>query len=106
MAGLLNQRGYRTRNGSPFTHTSVRRLILDPTAKGIRRANYTRSLGDGKKWKLKPESEWVEVPIPAIVDEALWEECAGVLWERSGGTEIRPRPVHLFTGMRSVRMGS
>lgn len=99
VAGLLNKRGFRTRNGSLFTHATVRRLILDPTAKGVRRANYTKSLGDGKKWKLKPESEWVEVPIPAIVDEALWEECAGLLRERSEGWKPGPRPVHLFTGV-------
>jgi site-specific DNA recombinase len=98
VAGLLNKRGCRTRNGSPFTNTTVRRLILDPTAKGLRRANYTRSQGDGKKWKLKPESDWVEVPIPAIVDVALWEECASVLRERSAGPKPGPRPVHLFTG--------
>jgi site-specific DNA recombinase len=99
VAGLLNKRGFRTRNGSLFTHATVRRLILDPTAKGLRRANYTRSLGDGKKWKLKPESEWVEVPIPALVDLALWEECAGILRERSEGLKPGPRPVHLFTGV-------
>jgi site-specific DNA recombinase len=99
VAGLLNKRGYRTRNGSLFTHATVRRLILDPTAKGVRRANYTKSLGEGKKWKLKPESEWIEVPIPAIVDEAVWEECAAVLKERSNGYKPGPRPVHLFTGV-------
>jgi site-specific DNA recombinase len=98
VAGLLNEKGYRTRNGSLFTHATVRRLILDPTAKGVRRANYTKSLGDGKKWKLKPESEWVEVPVPAIVDEALWGECASILRERSEGWKPGPRPVHLFTG--------
>jgi site-specific DNA recombinase len=105
VAGLLNQRGYRTRNGSPFTNTTVRRLILDPTAKGLRRANYTRSLGDGKKWKLKPESEWVEVPIPGIVPEDLWEECSSILRERSGGPKPGPRPVHLFTGVAFCHCG-
>ncbi len=98
VAGLLNQRGFRTRNGSLFSHVTVRRLILDPTAKGVRRANYTRSLGEGKKWKLKPESEWIELPIPGIIDPELWEECAGILRERSAGPKPGRRPVHLFTG--------
>jgi site-specific DNA recombinase len=99
VAGILNKRGYRTRNGSLFSHATVRRLILDPTAKGIRRANYTKSLGDGKHWKLKPESDWVEAPIPAIVDSALWEECASILRERAAGAKPGRRPVNLFTGV-------
>ncbi len=99
VARLLNEQGYRTRNGSLFTHVTVRRLILDPTAKGVRRANYTKSLGDGKKWKLKPESEWVELPVPPIVDEAVWESCASILRERANGRKPGPRTVHLFTGV-------
>ena len=99
VARLLNDQGYRTRNGSLFTHATVRRLILDPTAKGVRRANYTKSLGDKKKWKLKPESEWVELPVPAIVDEAVWESCAKILRERADGHKPGPRAVHLFTGV-------
>lgn len=98
VARLLNEQGHRTRGGGLFSGTTVRRLILDPTAKGIRRANYTKSLGDGKKWKLKPESEWIEVPIPAIVDTAVWQACANILRERADGHKPGPRAVHLFTG--------
>jgi site-specific DNA recombinase len=48
---------------------------------------------------LKPESEWIEVPIPAIVDESVWEACASILKERANGHKPGPRAVHLFTGV-------
>jgi site-specific DNA recombinase len=95
----LNASGYRTRNGSKFTGTTVERLITDTIAKGIRRANYTKSIGEGKKWVVKPESEWIETQCPAIVSAELWDECNAIL-EKSVTRRIAngPRPVFLLSG--------
>ena len=79
VAKKLNEMGYRTRNGSEFTDTTIGRLLHDSTAKGIRLANYTKSLGDGKKWVLKPESDWITITCPAIIDTQLWDECNSIL---------------------------
>jgi site-specific DNA recombinase len=97
VARLLNERGYRTRRGRPFSDTTVDRLIRDPTAKGIRRANHTKSRGEGKGWDKKPEAEWVLIPVPAIVSEELWDRCNAILdSEHKPRRQASVRPLHLF----------
>jgi site-specific DNA recombinase len=99
-ASELNKLGYRTRNGSKFSDTTVDRLIKDPTAKGERIANYTKSLGEGKKWIVKPQSEWVVTACPTIVSPELWNECNRILEEQEQKRrKPGPKPVHLLSGI-------
>ena len=107
VARLLNEQGYRTRNGSMFSDTTLVRLIQDPTAKGLRRANYTRTLGEKKHWKLKPKEEWVHIPVEPIISEDLWNQCNAILEERRK-TKKRPsrKAVHLFTGVAYCTCGN
>jgi site-specific DNA recombinase len=100
VARLLNEKGYRTRNGSNFTDTTVDRLLRDPMAKGIRRANYTKSLGAKKHWKVKPEDEWVLTPVEPIVSEETWLKANAILNERRRKDECETKKtVHLFAGV-------
>ena len=43
VARILNDRGYRTRRGSPFSDTTLANLLNDPIVKGLHRANYTQT---------------------------------------------------------------
>jgi len=105
VATLLNKKGYRTRNGSKFTDTTIGRLLTDPVAKGQRRANYTKSTGEGKHWEIKPESEWVIIPCPAIVSEELWDECNRIIESQTYTRKPTRKTVHPFAGILICQCG-
>ena len=106
VANLLNEAGHRTRNGSKFTFTTVNRLLRDTTAKGVRTANHTKSLGEGKKWVPKPKEDWIEIPITPIVEPDVWERVNAILEQRrTSWKKPSRRPVQLFAGLAFCHCG-
>jgi site-specific DNA recombinase len=106
VASELNQMGYRTRNGSKFSDTTVMRLIQDPASKGIRIANYTKSLGEKKHWKTKNQKDWIQIPCPPIVTEELWNKCNDIMNALyKPRKKTGPRPSFLLTGHITCHCG-
>ena len=99
VATVLNEKGYRTRAGKRFTGHAVERLITDPTAKGVRRSNYTKSRGKKGQWDLKPEQDWVYTSVEAIISEEVWNQCNRLVEERlARRAPVAKKTVHLFAG--------
>ena len=99
VATTLNSKGYRTRNGSLFTATSIDRLLKDSTAMGERRANYTQSTGKNKEWVIKPQSEWIILPCEPVVSVQLWNEVNQLLeTQEKKRTPVGPKAVYLLSG--------
>lgn len=98
VARLLNAAGHRTRKGGQFTDTTLRHILENPVAKGLRRANYSRS--DGVRRLLKPESEWIWTEVEPVISAALWDECNAYLTQRAAKAKRQGRPaVQLFSGV-------
>lgn len=105
-ADQLNAMGYLTRNGSRFSDNTVDRLLRDPSAKGERRANYTKSLGEGKNWTIKPESEWVITACPAIISEDTWNQVNSILIQQEQKNKRKGRTsVYLLSGFVRCECG-
>ncbi|MCP3995098.1 MAG: recombinase family protein [bacterium] len=99
VADELNRMGHRARRGK-FTDTTVRRLLMDRTARGEHVVNSTKSLGDRKHWKRKPKEEWIVNPVEPIVSAETWDATNAILEERTRSRKPKGRrAVHLFTGL-------
>jgi len=78
-ARIMNERGYRTRNGARWGKTTVKRILTDPTYRGMKRANYSKSKGNKKSWKLKPKDEWVYFQVEPIISQEVWNETQAII---------------------------
>ena len=105
VARILNEAGHRTRDGVKFTHLFVKRILIDPISKGIRRTNHTRM--DNGKVIQKPEKDWINLQVPAVVTEELWNQCNAILADqRSSRRPVAKRAVHLLAGFAYCKCGS
>ncbi len=101
VARELNNRGYVTRKGKKWSDTTVRRLLKNTDAKGIRKCNYKSPISDSNPKGIKPQSEWKYLPCPALISEEKWDEVNKIISDQESSS-VHKQPlnqkVHLFTG--------
>ena len=93
---LFWERGYRNHNGKKIAHTTMSGVIANPKYKGYYVGNKVKVIDlFTKKQKFLPPEEWVMFKdetgeiVPAIVDEALWDQANAVLKRRSEDVKNR-----------------
>ena len=96
---ILNQEGYRARKGQ-FRPVTLKRILTDSVYKGMKRANYSKSKGHKKSWVLKPEKEWIYVPVDPIIEEQVWNEVNVKIFNNSKNSKknIPKEGKYLFSG--------
>ena len=106
VARVLNERGYRTRTGKLWAGSSIERLMRDPTAKGVKRYNYTQQIEEGRAWVHKPEADWVHHPCEPIVSDELWNSVNDMLTEKKlAGVRQSRTAKTLFGGLCHCQCG-
>lgn len=85
IANILLNQGYRKRNGTVLTSTSVGRLIRNPLYKGILVMNRYHYDFETKRTIKNQKEEWIYGTdiVPAIVDEKLWEQANTAMTKRA-----------------------
>lgn len=90
------EKGYRNHSGNRIAHTTMSGIISNPKYKGYYVGNKVKVIDlFTKKQKFLPPEEWIMFKdetgeiVPAIVDEALWEQANIVLNKRSDDVKYR-----------------
>lgn len=106
VANILNQMGHRTRKGKQFTDSTVKRLLMNPVAKGLYIQNRRRSSSAAPN-TFKPKEEWVSHQVKAIVTEELFNQVNDIITQqKKTHKQVLNTKVHLFTGYVFCHCGS
>jgi site-specific DNA recombinase len=103
IAKYLNERGLLYR-GRQWRMQEVQKLLSNQTYIGT----YLANRYDSKKKELRPASEWISVPVPAIIDPVLFEKVRVKRGARKP-SETKPRVLNsptLLTGLLKCHCGA
>ncbi len=88
IALYLNDHGM-LRRGHPFSSGGIHKILHSTTYIGRHYFNRT----DSRNLAARPPSQWVDIEVPAIIDETIFNEVQGLLISRSP-KQLPPRVVN------------
>ncbi|MEN6567972.1 MAG: recombinase family protein, partial [Veillonellales bacterium] len=103
IAKRLNEKGFVSpRTKKPWTPNTIYYLIKQPRYMGTHIALTTKTVSTGinsKKVVKRPESEWIEVQVPAIVDELTWYTAQKQLRMNKMKSSRNQKKDHVLAGL-------
>ncbi|RDV82974.1 recombinase family protein [Ammonifex thiophilus] len=101
IAKRLNALGVPSKNGGKWYQTVVANVLSNPTYTGTwffnrRDCSVPRR---GRDYPLKPEEEWIPIPVPPIIDPETFEQAQEKLKKIRRLYAGRNRPRHLLAGL-------
>lgn len=99
--GDLYEGVYKKAGAGAWSPQTVERIVSSPTYKGIWHYGKTRrEKVNGKTVQRKiPESEWITVPIPAIIDEATWTLAQAYRPQSKYNRQLNKKGLYLLQGL-------
>lgn len=94
VAKRLNKLGYKTRENGEWKGDGIHEMIRDPIYMGKWYANRY-----GRNGKRKPRKDWIEVIVPAIVSENMFDAAQSLLVERRNYTTRNFKYQYLLQGL-------
>ncbi len=99
----LNEQGVPSpRLKKPWVVSAVYRLLTNPLYKGTHvamRYKYQKVGQNRRVRTLRPEAEWIEVPVPAIVDAATWRAAQQQLKDNKSQAKRNLKHEQLLSGL-------
>jgi site-specific DNA recombinase len=94
VAKKLTKLGYKTRENGEWKGDGIHEMIRDPIYMGRWYANRY-----GRNGKRKPRTDWIEVSVPAIVSENIFDAAQSLLVERRNYTTRNVKYQYLLQGL-------
>lgn len=109
IARRLNALGIPARKGGVWHRNVVRQILRNPVYTGVFWANRYDTAGLGlnrhrpREERLaptvRPQEEWIPIPVPAIIDQGQWEQAQRMLDRARRLWSGRPRAEYLLSGL-------
>ena len=86
---MLNERGYRSKTGRPFSKETLRDILQNQTYLGKVKYQAYRRNSNGSRSYAAP-IEWLEGQHEAVIDEEVFEQCQGRTCHKATGIISQP----------------